>query len=75
MIKNRTSTLAIISLSAICLLSGCNTTQSTLSGAALGTAAGAGIGYAIEGGPGGAILGGVLGGLAGGALGNAAAEN
>lgn len=50
-------------------LSGCDTTESTMGGGALGTAAGAGVGYAL-GGKGGAILGGVLGGLGGGALGH-----
>ncbi|MDR2735912.1 MAG: hypothetical protein LBB20_03740 [Puniceicoccales bacterium] len=58
------------------LLTGCDTTESSLGGAALGAAAGAGIGYAIDGGAGGAALGGVLGGLGGAAIGhNIGSEN
>ncbi|MDR1458519.1 MAG: hypothetical protein LBI37_03295 [Puniceicoccales bacterium] len=52
------------------LLNGCDSTEGTLGGAALGTAAGAGLGYAIDGGAGGAVLGGVLGGLGGAAFGH-----
>jgi uncharacterized protein YcfJ len=51
------------------LFSGCDTTESTLGGAVLGTAAGAGVGHAV-GGRGGAVLGGVLGALGGGAVGH-----
>lgn len=51
------------------LFSGCDTTESTLGGAAVGTAAGAGVGYAL-GGKGGAAMGGVLGALGGGAIGH-----
>ncbi|MDR2812736.1 MAG: hypothetical protein LBB05_03060 [Puniceicoccales bacterium] len=54
--------------------SGCDTTESTLGGAAVGTAAGAGMGYAL-GGKGGAAMGGVLGALGGGALGHNVGRN
>ena len=59
------------SIFCLCLLafSGCNSTESTLAGGAIGTALGSGVGYAI-GGSGGAVLGGVVGGLGGGALGH-----
>jgi uncharacterized protein YcfJ len=51
------------------LFSGCDTTESTLGGAAIGTAAGLGVGHAI-GGKGGAAAGAVLGGLGGAAIGH-----
>ncbi|MDR1590421.1 MAG: hypothetical protein LBR92_00215 [Puniceicoccales bacterium] len=51
------------------LLAGCDTTESTLGGAALGTAAGLGVGHAI-GGRGGAAAGAVIGGLGGAAMGH-----
>lgn len=57
------------------VLSGCDKTDATLGGGALGTAAGAGIGYAIDGGAGGAVLGGVLGGLTGAAIGHHVGED
>jgi hypothetical protein len=51
------------------LFSGCDTTESTLGGAALGTAAGLGVGHAL-GKKGGAAAGAVLGGLGGAAIGH-----
>ncbi|MDR0418367.1 MAG: hypothetical protein LBH08_02965 [Puniceicoccales bacterium] len=54
--------------------SGCDTTESTLGGAAVGTAAGAGVGYAL-GGKGGAAMGGILGALGGGAVGHNMGRN
>jgi uncharacterized protein YcfJ len=51
------------------VFSGCDTTESTLGGAALGTAAGLGVGHAL-GGKGGAAAGAVVGGLGGAALGH-----
>jgi hypothetical protein len=45
----------------------CDTTESTLGRAAVGTAAGAGMGYVL-GRKGGAAMGGMLGGLGGGAV-------
>jgi uncharacterized protein YcfJ len=53
----------------LALLSGCDTTESTLGGTALGAAAGLGVGHAI-GGKGGAAAGAVLGGLGGAAIGH-----
>jgi uncharacterized protein YcfJ len=55
------------------LFSGCNTTESTLGGAAIGTAAGLGVGHAI-GGKGGAAAGAVVGGLGGAAIGHHAGQ-
>jgi uncharacterized protein YcfJ len=53
----------------LALLVGCDTTESTLGGAALGTAAGLGVGHAI-GGKGGGIAGAVIGGLGGAGIGH-----
>jgi len=53
--------ILFLGMASLSFLAGCNKTQSTLGGAALGTGAGAAVGYAIDGGAGGAILGGVLG--------------
>ncbi|MDR3317250.1 MAG: hypothetical protein LBS71_00385 [Puniceicoccales bacterium] len=54
-------------------LTGCDTTESTLGGAAVGAGLGGGTGYAV-GGQGGAAFGAVLGGLAGGAIGHSAGD-
>ncbi len=63
--------LSISVLAAAALvMSGCDKTESTLGGGALGSLAGAGLGYAIGGGAGGAVLGGVVGGLGGAAIGH-----
>ncbi|MDR1435124.1 MAG: hypothetical protein LBI77_01830 [Puniceicoccales bacterium] len=56
------------------LCAGCDSMESSLGGAALGTAAGAGTGYAL-GGKGGAIIGGILGGMGGGAIGHSAGRS
>jgi uncharacterized protein YcfJ len=56
-------------LPVLLLCTGCDTTESSLGGAALGTAAGLGVGHAL-GGRGGAAAGAVVGGLAGAGIGH-----
>jgi hypothetical protein len=60
-------------VSLLVLFSGCNTTESTLGGAAIGTALGLGVGHAVRGKKG-AAAGAVIGGLGGAAIGHHAGD-
>lgn len=62
-----------IFLASLISFSGCDSTESTLGGGAIGTALGAAVGYAA-GGSGGAVAGGAVGGLGGAALGHHVAK-
>ena len=61
-------------LASLLTFSGCDSTEGTVGGGAIGTALGAAVGYAA-GGSGGAAIGGVIGGLGGGAIGHSVGKN